>query len=120
MNIKISEQHGLNPTLGICFYCGKETGEIGLLGKLAGDREAPRHAVLSYNPCKKCEKKFKKGVLIIAVTPSDNKNTWITKGYKPTGQYAVVKAEAINNKHRPGSTVVMHQNEFEQMFGSNK
>ena len=58
MNIRLSEKHGLNPTLGICFYCGKETGEIGLLGRMKDDEEAPRYAILSKEPCDECKKVF--------------------------------------------------------------
>jgi hypothetical protein len=53
-SIRISEKHGVNPTLGICMYCGEETGEIALLGCLPGDKEAPRQSILSIKPCQKC------------------------------------------------------------------
>ena len=52
-SIRLSEKHGLNPTLGVCFFCGEETGEIGLLGKLKGDREASTSlSVLSMPSCR--------------------------------------------------------------------
>ena len=38
-SIKISQKHGVNPTIPICFWCGKEKNEIALLGKLPGDAE---------------------------------------------------------------------------------
>lgn len=31
--IPVSEEHGVNPSMGICSICGKETGEILLLGR---------------------------------------------------------------------------------------
>lgn len=39
--IRVSEKHGVNPSITICPICGKETS-IALLGKLKGDKEAPR------------------------------------------------------------------------------
>jgi len=101
-SIRLSEKHGLNPTLGVCFFCGEETGEIALLGRLKGDKEAPRRAVLNYDPCKKCQEKWANGVALVAVVteqPEDNRPP-ISKASKehpdlyPTGNYAVIKAEA--------------------------
>jgi hypothetical protein len=44
-DIKLSPQHGVNPSIGVCFYCGEDSGEIILPGRLKGDVEAPRRAV---------------------------------------------------------------------------
>ena len=49
-NIRLHKKYGLNPTLSTCFYCGKETGEIALLGA-AYDGEAPMHLCTSLEPC---------------------------------------------------------------------
>ena len=43
-SIKVSEKHGVNPSMEVCFICGQDTGAILLLGRLPGDKEAPRHA----------------------------------------------------------------------------
>ena len=53
-SIRLSEKHGLNPSILHCPICGKETG-VGLFGKLKGDAEAPRDMV-DNNPCKNCQK----------------------------------------------------------------
>ena len=62
-SIELSPEHGLNPTMGVCFRCGKPTGEIALLGRLrtgsCDDAEAPREAVLSLDPCAECVKEMK-------------------------------------------------------------
>ncbi|MBP5595332.1 MAG: hypothetical protein J6Y02_08115 [Pseudobutyrivibrio sp.] len=100
--IRLSEKHGLNPTLGVCFFCGEETGEIGLLGKLKGDKEAPRRAVLNYDPCKKCQDAWKDGVALIACVteqPEDGRPPISVANAQhpdlyPTGNYAVIKPEA--------------------------
>ena len=55
MGIRLSDKHGVNPTMGVCMWCGEPTGEIALLGKLKGDVEAPRYSTLSYEPCDKCK-----------------------------------------------------------------
>ena len=53
--IRISEKHGVNPSITICPICGKETG-IALLGKLKGDEKAPMR-MLS-DPCDDCVSKL--------------------------------------------------------------
>jgi hypothetical protein len=71
-NIPLSTKHGVNPTLGVCAYCGKETGEIGLPGLLhtntKQDVEAPRHMVLSLEPCGHCKERLKEYVMFVEVT----------------------------------------------------
>lgn len=47
-SIKISPKHGVNPTIPVCFFCGKPKNEIALMGRMGGkeDIEAPRNLVL--------------------------------------------------------------------------
>ena len=47
-NIKLSEKYGMNPTIPVCFFCQEEKNEIALLGKLKGDAEAPKIAIIDY------------------------------------------------------------------------
>jgi hypothetical protein len=90
MSIRVSEKHGVNPCLGVCFYCGEDSGEIGLLGRLPGDKEAPHRAVLSKEPCAKCKDLMKQGIMFIC-TPNG------ASGENPerTGQMAVITDEAV-------------------------
>lgn len=68
-NIKLSPEHGVNPTIPVCFWCGKEKNEVALLGKIdKEDFEAPRRVILNYEPCDKCKKLFGKGIHVIGVT----------------------------------------------------
>ena len=44
-SILLHHEHGLNPTIPVCFYCGSERNEVALLG--AGFRgEAPKNMVV--------------------------------------------------------------------------
>lgn len=95
--IRLSEKHGVNPTIPVCFWCGNEKNEIALLGKLPNDAEAPMHAVLDFEPCEECRKKFDSGVTLFEVTdrpimegqPPINRNLYLS------GRYVVVKPEII-------------------------
>lgn len=53
-SIRLHPEHGLNPTLCTCFWCGEDTGEIALLGATYNG-EAPMHMVLNYEPCAACK-----------------------------------------------------------------
>jgi len=83
-NIKLSEKHGVNPSLDICFWCGTPKG-VALFGKLRDDKEAPREVVTGYDPCDECKKNMAMGITFIEAS-SDH-------GY--TGRWWVLKEEAV-------------------------
>ena len=113
--IRLSEKHGLNPTLGLCFFCGQETGEIGLLGRLKGDKEAPRKAVLNYEPCDKCKEQWAAGTALIGCVTEqpEDKRPPISKANDqhpdlyPTGNFAVIKSEAAEGVFGIGKDIKM-------------
>lgn len=120
--IKLSPKYGVNPTLGVCFFCGEETGVVAMLGRIGDGRkhedfEAPKRMVLDYEPCKKCREKFATGVLVMAVTdtPPDNRPP-IQDGYYPTGAYVVVKPSALDGNFKEGSNALMMDYEFNEVF----
>lgn len=90
MSIRLSEQHGVNPSVAVCYYCGEDTGELILAGRLPEDQEAPRRAVWSKKPCAQCERYMQQGVILIEVLDGE-------EGDNPrrTGGYAVIKDEGI-------------------------
>lgn len=85
--IRIHPKFGLNPTLCTCFYCGKETGEIALLGASCKD-EAPRHTCVSLEPCGECKKRFKDSVLLVEATRTNGDPA-------PTGRWLAAKKECL-------------------------
>ena len=97
-SIKLSPKHGVNPTIPICFWCGKEKNEIALLGRIGGkeDREAPKNAIIDFEPCEECKNKLAMGVPLIEVTVYPNRfcNVKISPGSYPTGRWLVITQEA--------------------------
>ena len=90
-SIQLSEKHGLNPSLEVCYVCGKDKGVI-LFGKLKGDVEAPRKACITKAPCDECKTWMTQGVICISIDPNkstDKEDPW------RSGGWAVVKDEAI-------------------------
>lgn len=67
--VKLSPKHGVNPTIPICFWCGKEKNEVALLGQInKEDSEAPRRVIMDYEPCEQCKELFSMGIHIIGVS----------------------------------------------------
>lgn len=98
--IRISEKHGVNPTIPTCFFCGEDKNEVVLLGKLPGDKEAPMRMWINgdYEPCDECKKKMEQGITFIEVddkpTICENQISFVENAY-PTGSWCVVKEEAV-------------------------
>lgn len=98
-DIPLSPKHGLNPTMPICFFCGEEKGEIAILGKIdKADSEAPKHMILDYVPCKKCQEKMDLGVTLIGVTETaPDSRPPIGNNMYPTGRWAVLNPEVAKD-----------------------
>jgi len=102
-NIRISPKHGVNPTMGICMWCGKPTGTIAFCGRLPKDAEAPKYSVVDYEPCDECKEKWAKGVVLIEGTPNEynpprprfTKDEYGEDIY-PTGRWLVITVEAFS------------------------
>ena len=98
MSIRLSKEHGVNPTMVVCFFCGKETGEIALLGT-AYKGKAPKYMWLgSYESCKACKEHMNKGLTVFESldTPTHNKQPAIKNGDKdtyPTGRWLVMNKD---------------------------
>jgi hypothetical protein len=90
-NLILSKNFGLNPILGVCFFCGEYTGAIGLPGRLPNDVEAPREAVLDYVPCPACQEKIKDKHFVVEVTVATGNQRPIIPGYAPTGAYWILE-----------------------------
>lgn len=121
--IELSPKHGLNPTIPVCFWCGKDKNEIALLGRIRekttnrfganvterdSDIEAPRRMVLDYEPCDECKKMWESGVAVLEAqqTPIMPNQPEIQKGIYPTGRLVVVTVEGADRvfpQHAPWS-----------------
>ena len=95
-DIQISPKHGLNPSMGRCEVCGRDTGEILLLGRLKGDAEAPR--TLVHGLCDDCRRvREVGGVIFIEVRDGES-------GDDPyrTGRVVGITREAAERLLPPG------------------
>ena len=94
MSIKLSKEHGVNPSVDTCFICGKETNII-LFGTAYKDEngktaEAPQK-VCTGDICDDCKKIINEGgIFFIAVKDGET-------GKNPyrTGQISALKEETV-------------------------
>ena len=106
--IKISPKYGVNPTIPVCFWCGKPKNEIALMGRMKDDIEAPKNMVLDYVPCEECQNHMAMGVAVFEA--SDHPNTEgqppMQEGVYPTSRFVVVTkecADRVFNAYAPWS-----------------
>lgn len=91
-SIRVSEKHGVNPSIAVCYLCGEDTGEIVMPGKLPGDAEAPRRAVWHKEPCPKCQEHMTQGIILIGVRG----NFFNGKEPDRSGHFLVVRDEWVS------------------------
>ena len=101
--IKLSEKHGLNPTIMKCFYCGGDAG-IMLTGKDGEkmaeklgrkDGQMPMHVgIVNDEPCSECAEYMKQGIIIIGTKDGHDPNE-VGPLECRSGHFAVVREEPI-------------------------
>ena len=103
-SIRIHPKFGVNPTLGVCFWCEKPDGTIAMLGA-AIRHEAPMHSVVSYEPCETCKAGMALGIVCIEVDRAGYPDRPPLKKSEPesvpTGRWVVLKREAAERMAGP-------------------
>lgn len=89
MSLRLHPEHGVNPTIPRCFFCGEDKNEVALLGNTYKD-QAPMHMCLDKSPCDKCKGYMQQGIILIGVRDGE-------QGDNPyrTGHFCVLKEEAV-------------------------
>lgn len=106
-SIKLSKEHGVNPSILVCPICG-EDGSIALLGRLKGtDEKAPMH-MTDRTPCDKCindlKEYEKKGFVLIVVKdefPEPNGNTVQENFWPYFDRLFVLSEQGVRNLFPP-------------------
>ena len=110
-DILLSPKHGLNPSILHCICCEEDYG-IALLGKLKGDKEAPKE--ISQELCPKCQNVVDQGgALIIEVRDGET-------GDNPyrTGRLVGVSKNFKERYHIEHALMYMEKSSFSKVFGN--
>lgn len=129
--ITLSPKYGVNPTIPVCFWCGKERNEVALMGRIGDGRkredfEAPKYMVIDYEPCEECQKNMATGFTVMEATTKPNSVTSVElqQGVYPTGRFVVVKREAARRIFKgidaKTEKAFCDSEVFTQMFCGNK
>jgi hypothetical protein len=109
--IYLDEEHGVNPSLDVCFLCGGDKGVV-LFGRLRnstrqafaaagitnGGSQAPHRVTTDKEPCDKCKGYMELGVILVSI---DEKLTTDRDNPYKTGGFVVVKDEALERMIHP-------------------
>lgn len=118
--ISVSQKHGVNPTLLVCPICRKETNDIGLLGKIKGDAEAPRYSI-DNQPCEECASCLQQGGTIFIETENGQEKLRLAEPKRTGRMIGISKeyAERIFNvaQLQLSQVFFIEQNIFETLFG---
>lgn len=95
-SIRLHREHGLNPTISQCYWCGSDKNEILLLGA-SYKGEAPRYMVANYEPCDVCKNGMAQGVTLMEAVkkPTFKNQQEMQEGVYPTGRWCVITTEAF-------------------------
>lgn len=118
-SLRLHPKHGVNPTCGVCFWCGKDDGTVALLGA-AYRGEAPHRMVLGYEPCAKCKADMALGIALIECTGEprhENQRSMNGDSHPrayPTGRWFVMTEEAVRRIFDPeaAEAAVRHRKAF--------
>ena len=105
-SIKLSEKHGVNPSITTCFYCGEATG-IALMGKLKGDAEAPKECCCSIEPCDKCKEKYKDHLLVVEV---------FNESKSPTGRWVAIDKSVVSDIFKDTPVALSLEQDFNEII----
>lgn len=116
MSIKISKEHGINPSICLCPICRNETGIV-LLGKLKGDIKAPKY-IIGRDLCDKCKEQINNGKVFFIEANSSSTGEIISF----TGRTIIMNKEdakhILNDNEVAIGHVYIDKNNFERMFGN--
>lgn len=127
--ILLSPKHGVNPSVTLCFWCGKEMG-VALVGRIRkpedNDAKAPRAACFDLEPCDECKANMAKGVHVVEATEDGSKfggNQRFALSVRggaamwPTGRWVVVNPASMKQSHKAGDRVLCDKEVMDMLLG---
>jgi hypothetical protein len=111
-NIPLHPEHGLNPGMSACFFCGKEKPEIILFGNNLKERAGLTPRIMNLEPCAECKEAFKDKMVIVRVERKTVKNQARTV---PTGAWMMFPEDCIDPPvWNPGQISCLESKQFDE------
>lgn len=85
--MRLHPKYALNPTCGVCAFCGQTDGTVVLLGAAYRGEAPPRMVVDPRTPCPTCQTAMAQGIALIEAF--GDQSTW------SPGRWCVVTREAF-------------------------
>ena len=139
--MRLSKNNGLNPTIPVCYVCGKDKNEIVLTGAAGNamarelghkDGQMPMHCCMDVYPCDDCISMIKKGLVLAIVCKDKQIMTGMNDEepertgeliYVPKGRLKDFKGsiafieESVAAVLKAGSNNVLEREKFEKEAG---
>ena len=123
--ISLSKNHGVNPAVPKCFFCGNDKNELVLAGRMKDDAEAPKGAIWDMRPCDECREYMDQGVILISVRDGEMEKVEKDE-QRALAEYERLSSwkrrkfafQYIPDPYRTGGWCVMKDEAIERMIGT--
>jgi len=122
---RYSEQHGVNPSIMRCFYCGEDFG-VALCGRLPDDARAPHAAIFSMDPCPQCEAWMTQGIILISMRDGEgekidrDKKRWDAEQDRLSPTKRAKSGPFIPQPYRTGNLAVVTEDAIREMIANDE
>ena len=123
MGIRLSEEHGVNPSVCKCWYCLEESTGLILAGRIKDDAEMPMSGVYDMEPCDKCKGFMERGIILIGVKDDAEmekvelaRQGWIQQYDHLPDRKKPVPGYFIPNPHRSGGWWLVSEDFVRRVF----
>ena len=120
-SIRLSEKHGVNPSVDRCFFCG-ESYAVVMFGKMKNDEQGPS-SVCSGGLCDRCQKVKDDGGIFIIETrsgvenPSEGRTGRLMALKKDSNLSNIIRPPELAERIRETGVAYIEEKAFEALFG---
>ena len=126
MNIRLSEKHGINPSVCKCWFCLQASKGLILAGRLKGaDIALPMSGVYDMEPCDKCAGYMETHIILIGVKDDaemgkveDARQAWLRKYDHLDDRRRPYPGYFIPDPYRSGGWWVVSEDFVRRVFDS--
>jgi hypothetical protein len=121
--MRLSNKHGVNPSVCRCWYCGEESGALILAGMIKGDEKMPMSGVFDMEPCDKCKGYMERGIILLGVKDDAEldkmeaaRKDWLQKYGHLSNEKKPYPGHFVPNPHRSGGWWLVSEDYIRRVF----